>query len=396
MPCHFQMHALLISPDRPVAQQFRAVATEAATFGISADVQSYPAPETLQTRMREAGAEVLLLDVATDLDTAAVLIRHACTLTPPIPVIALHRGNDSQAILKSLRCGAVEFLYAPFDVAIQSAAISRIRKTNEPRNSQEGERGKVVVFTSAKPGSGASTLAVQTAFSLQRLTKARVLLADFDLCGSSIAFLLNLAPDYSAADLLHDGVRVTFETWARAIVQADDVAVLAAPEFPYTEAVEPSRMQELLEWARGKYDWIVVDLPNVFERASLVAISDADQSYIVSTSELASLHLTRRAVKLLQQLEFDPSRYQILMNRLNERSVVSSSDLTKLFDCRIDRGLPADRASIARALRDGRAADAESAIGRAVGSLAEKLAGVCRDTKTKVGVSARSTASGKW
>ena len=395
MARHFQMQALLISPDRALAQRFRAVATDAGTFGISTDVYTYPAPETLQTRMREAGAEVLLLDVATDLETAAALIRHASTLKPPVPAIALHRSNDSQAILKSLRCGALEFLYAPFEIAIQEAAIARIRKTNEPRNTHESERGKVIVFTSAKSGSGASTLAVQTAFALQRLKKGRVLLVDFDLSGSSIAFLLNIEPEYSAADLLIEGARTTAENWSRVVVHTDEIDVLAAPEFPHTESVEPSRMQQLLEWSRGSYEWIVVDLPNVFERASLVAISDANQAFIVSTSELASLHLTRRAVKLLQQLEFDSSRYQILINRLNERSDVSSSDLTKLFDCHVDRGLPADRDAIARALRDGRAADPDSVIGRAVGSLAEKLAGVTRDRKNKGGMTAKSTSSAK-
>jgi pilus assembly protein CpaE len=379
----FQMDALLISPDRALAQQFRTVAAGAATFGICTEVHTYPAPETLQTRMREAGAEVLLLDVASELDTAATLIRHASALTPPVPVIALHRGNDSQAILKSLRCGALEFLYAPFDVAIQEAAIARIRRTNEPRNPQEQERGRVIVFTSAKPGAGASTLSVQTAFALQRLTKARVLLADFDLTGSSIAFLLNLAPAQSAADLLRDGTRVTPETWSQVAVQTDELTVLASPDIPHADSFEPPRMQQFLDWARGNYDWIVADLPNVFERPSLVAISDADQSFIVSTPELASLHLTRRAMKLLQQLEFDPSRYQIVINRMNEKSEVSSSDLTKLFDCRVDRGLPADRAAIARALRDGRAADGESAIGRAVNSLAEKLAGINQIRKSQ-------------
>ena len=394
MPAQFQMHALLVSPDRALAQQFRDVATEALTFGISAEVQTYPAPETLQTRMREAGAEVLLLDVGTDLETAATLIRQASALKAAIPVIALHRSNDSQAILKTLRCGALEFLYAPFDIAIQQAAIARIRKTNEPRNAQDQDRGKVIVFTSAKSGAGASTLAVQTAFALRRITNGRVLLADFDVSGSSIGFLLNLSPEHTLTDLLRDGVRLTTDDWSRVVVQADEISVLAAPEFPQGEVVEPPRMQQLLEYARGHYDWIVVDLPNVFERASLVAIADADQSFIVSTSELASLHLTRRAVKLLQQLEFDSARYQILLNRMNERSEVSSSDLTKIFDCRVDRGLPADRVAIARALCDGRAADAESPIGRAVGSLAEKLAGVSRGKK-KAGASAKPAAPAK-
>jgi pilus assembly protein CpaE len=388
-----QMNALLISPDRTVAQQFAAVANSAGTFEILTELQSYPAPETLATRMTQAGAEVLLLDVATDLDTAAALIRHASALRPAIPAIALHRSNDAQAILKSLRCGALEFLFSPFEASIQQAAIARIRKASEPANPTERERGRVIAFTNAKPGAGASTLAVQTAFALQRATSGRVLLADFDLSTSAVGFLLNLQHEHSVLDLLRDGQRLTPEAWAKAVSQAGEIAVLAAPEFPEVQAVEPPRLQQVLDWARGSFDWIVVDLPNIFERASLVTVSDADQAFIVSTPELASLHLTRRAVKLLQQLEFDSSRYQILINRMTARSDVSNSDLSKLFDCRVDRALPADRAGVTRAMRDGTAADVDSALGRAVGALADKLAGITRDRKQKGGNSATAKAN---
>ena len=116
------MDALLIAPDRRLAERFRTVAAEAGAFRIAAEVTAYPAPETLLTRAKEAAAELLLLDVATDLEAAGALIRHATSLAPPLVVIALHNTNDAQAILKTLRCGASEFLYSPFDPSIQVAS----------------------------------------------------------------------------------------------------------------------------------------------------------------------------------------------------------------------------------------------------------------------------------
>ena len=40
----------------------------------------------------------------------------------------------------------------------------------------------------------------------------------------------------------------------------------------------------------------------IFQRLSLLTLSEADRAFIVSTSDLASLHLARKAVKLVTQL----------------------------------------------------------------------------------------------
>ena len=110
--------------------------------------------------------------------SAGELIRSVTSQKPPVHVIGLHTSNDSDAILRSLRYGASEFLFAPFEVSIQEAAISRIQKLLQPAGG-ERESGKVVVFSSAKPGSGASTLAMQTAYALRRASGKRVLARGF-------------------------------------------------------------------------------------------------------------------------------------------------------------------------------------------------------------------------
>src|SRR5579872_2324112 len=176
-----EISALLIVPDRELARQFTATLSQTRAFQILADLKSYPPQQTLEIRARQLKPNVVLLDLASDLTAATELIRFIATLTPPVHVVGLHTHNDSSAILQSLRAGASEFLHAPFDLANQREAVARLRRLFTPEPAAEEEPGHVVGFSSSKPGSGASTIATQVAFALQRLTNKRILLADFDL-----------------------------------------------------------------------------------------------------------------------------------------------------------------------------------------------------------------------
>src|ERR1700728_4216643 len=112
-----EIAALLIAPNRDLAQQFLAAVSQTKAFQILADLKSYPPQQTLEIRARQLKPHVVLLDLATDLAAATELITYVSTLTPPGFVVGLHTSNDSTAILQSLRAGAVEFLYTPFDPA---------------------------------------------------------------------------------------------------------------------------------------------------------------------------------------------------------------------------------------------------------------------------------------
>jgi pilus assembly protein CpaE len=266
-------------------------------------------------------------------------------------------------------------------VSIQEAAVQRLQKLLEPLSGEAHERGRVVVFSSAKPGSGASTLALQTAYALRRAAGRRVLLMDFDLQGSSLDFFLGLNHDRSIVDLLQSPGRIESELWSQVLVDANGVDVLPGPALPYTEALPSPKLQEIFERARNGYEWTVVDLPSIFHRLSLECVAACDRAFLVSTSELASLHLTRRAVKLLAQLAFDSSKYQVLVNRMEGRTELNSSDLSKLFECHVDKGLPNERLQLERVLTLGQPLDSGSELGRAVEGLASKLLGALPEKK---------------
>jgi len=365
--------ALSIVPDRDLASQLAAALERTRSFQILSEFNSYPSQQALEIRVRQTKPDVILLDLASDLDQACELIRCLSSLNFPTHVVGLHVRNDSDAILRSLRSGASEFLYAPFDVQTQNDAVARLRRLLQPGPAEATNPGSIIAFSSAKPGSGASTLAAQTAFALRRATSQRVLLADFDLMGGMIGFSLKLTNTKSLLDLLPVAERLYDGAWASAVAVADGVDILAAPETPYAGPVDAGRLHAVMEYARLNYDWVVIDLPVVFQRLSLMTISESDRAFLVSTPELPSLHLARKAVNLLDQLGFPKERFQILMNRINRRDEIAGSDIERLFNCAIDARIPNDYFSLHRAVTLGQPVDAHSELGKAMENLAGRL-----------------------
>src|SRR5689334_16246986 len=368
-----ELAALLVAPDRELAEAFLATLSRTHALQIISDLRSYPSTQTLDIRLRQLRPDVMLIDLASNLETAAELIRFSAALPHAPQIVGLHKQNDSRSILLSLRMGASEFLYAPFDIEVQREAVARLRRLRQPEADIVADPGTVVVFSSAKPGAGASTIAIQTAFALQRACGKRVLLADLDLMGGTIGFYLKLNHGRSAIQALESADQLTRTLWSTLVADSEGIDVLPAPDAPFAGGVDSSRLHAVIEFARVNYEWILVDVAVVFQRLSLMAISESDRAFLVSTSELPSLHLARKAVNLLDQLGFPKDRVQVMMNRVAKRDELGAPEIEKLFNCTVHSRIPNDYFSLHRAVTLGQPVDGHSELGKAITTLATKL-----------------------
>jgi pilus assembly protein CpaE len=269
--------------------------------------------------------------------------------------------------------GASEFLYAPFENNTQHEAVSRLRRIRNPEPVEEVQSGSLIAFSSAKPGSGASTIALQAAFALKKATGKRVLLADFDLAGGCVGFYSKLSHSEPVFDALAGGGRLTQAMWSSMISNSNGVDVLTAPRNPFTGTVETKLLSGVLEFVRSNYDWTLIDLPAVFENWSLAVLSQADCGLLVSTPELPSVHLARKAVRYLDQLGFPRERFQLLINRVNRRDEISRTHLERLFDCTVHSRLPNDFFSLNRLATLGEPLEEGSELGKAMIKFAARL-----------------------
>ncbi len=377
------LRGILIAPDAELGARFSEGIGELSTFELLLELKSYPSGQTLSLRIKQLQPDVVIVDAGTSLAEALRVIAHTAQTSPQVSVVAIDRRSNSDTIVRTLRAGASEFLYAPFDPASVSEAVSRLLQlcTGEP--DAEVRLGSVCVFSSVKPGSGASTLAAQTAFALQRRTSDRVLLADFDFLGGTIGFYLKLDHGFSALDALQRACGLNHSVWTSLVASHAGLDVMPAPLLPRDEDLDTNGVVALLDYARTLYDWIVIDLPVVFQRTSLITIPQADRTFLVSSSELPSLHLARKSITMLEQLGFPKERFQMVVNRVSRRDGMSRQDIEKLFQCPVHASFPNDYFSLHRVITNGDPLGPEDDLGRAVDNFAAQISGAAAADSAK-------------
>ncbi|BDC50887.1 hypothetical protein F183_A32030 [Bryobacterales bacterium F-183] len=372
-----ELTALLIACDPRLSQQFQDSLPAAKTFQLLGELNSYPNPQTLEMRLNQYNPQAVLVDLSSDLETAAGVIQYLAGCGRDLHIVGLHSTNDSPAILRSLRAGASEFLHAPFDPQIQREAVTRLvrMRQGDAEAAQRREfAGNLIAVSSTKPGSGSSTIAVQTAFALGRLTGSRVLLADFDLMGGALGFYLKLESRYSLIDAMIHAESLDPENWGSLAEPHGGIDILPAPIQPENVEIDNARLSYVLDSMRHSYDWIVVDLPMIFQRISMIAASQADRIFLVTTSELPSLHLARKSVALLEQIGLPKERVQMLVNRISRWDGIGTADLEKLFNCPVYASLPNDYFPLHRAISLGQPLGSDGDLGKAIDAFAAKLA----------------------
>jgi pilus assembly protein CpaE len=371
-----QLRALLISPNRGLANAFLQTLPGSGVFQIVADLQIYPTEQTLDLRLRQMAPRVVLVDIMTDLDFACRVLQFVASLRPLVHSVGLHFDQHGESIVRVLRAGATEFLFAPFDALSQREVGDRIARLSQPEESASDHAANCCAFACTKSGSGASTIAAQAAFAIRRQTGKRVLLADFDLTGGTIGFYLKVQTPFSLLDALEFPNQLDPASLGTMTTTVEGVDILASPEEPHLSPIDPARLEVVLDVMRSAYDFVILDLPTVFDRSSLLALAQADSGFLITTAELPSLHLTRKALQMMQQLGFDEQRLRVIVNRLNRQDGLSGDDLGKMFNSAVHSTLPNDYFSLHRVVTRGEPLSGEGALVRALEALARKIVGL--------------------
>ena len=378
MPKQTELQAILVCPDRKLAEQFSATIADLKALHIVAEIKEYPASGALDQRLQQLRPDAALLDVGSDRSTAQALLTHLVASHPELPVIGLYSSGDPEMILQCMRSGAAEFLHAPFREAEAEQAVMRLARRKESAVRQAPARGRLICFVPAKGGSGATTIAANVAYTLSKVSQKKVLLADFDLAAGTVAFLFKLSHSYSLLDALQHSHQLDESLWGSLVANRDGLDILPAPEKPHTPAIEPYRVHECLEYARSIYDCVVADLASISEKVALATVNEADQIFLVTDPELPTLFLTRKTVALLEELGFNKEHVRVVVNRLHKREELDLRDMEKIFRFPVFATFPNDYSNVRRSLTDGKPVPENCDLGSAYRKFAEKLFGAAR------------------
>ena len=173
--------------------------------------------------------------------------------------------------------------------------------------------GSVIVVTSGKGGTGKTSITGGVSSCLARLGKS-VLCIDMDIGLRNLDISLGLS-DRALMDF-SDVVlgRCSLEKAAVSHPDLPGLFLLTAP-MSFTPQLTQWQVQELLDQARKRYDYIMIDSPAGLGQGFQLATCGADRALVVSTNDASSLRDAQRTVAELDRLD----QIHLVMNRIQPK-----------------------------------------------------------------------------
>lgn len=340
-----------------------------------AEVNKYAPGSMLEIRFRQLRPVAVVVDLATDPSSACEVIRLAALQDPPVLALGLDYVPRPEIVMQALRAGACEFVTPPFGIENQRQAADALRRLALWDDSDEAESGRLLAFAGVKPGCGASALAACAALELARQTGRRVLLADLDLAGGAVGFYTGVEHNYSILDLLETEGAGEPVAAVPAVVSRHGLDILPAPAIPRALPPDDLRIKQALERLRRVYDWIIVDLPVIFQPVSLIVLSESDCTYLVTSPDLGSLHAGRKAVRLLNMAGAGPERFEVVLNRAGRRDGSRLGEIGEVLGRKVQLMFPDDPGALLAAAATAARLDPSSPLGEAIRRWVESWTG---------------------
>ena len=306
-----QPSVVVISPNRAVQQAISAaLASRVKTIFSHA---TYPHPNKLIELPQPADGCLMFLDFA-DPFLAKVIAEEIDSSFPNISVVALHNEESPQDILDLMRLGVREVIGVPPMAHEVVAAYANAAGKGTSGEQQGGRAGQITVFLPARPGAGATTLAIHTAAAVARLSEEKTLLVDFDFRLGITSFLLKLPGQHSVLDALSLERDMDRDHWSNLINRVGTLDVLGSAPLALRRSDPEEGTGLLLEFARSMYRHVCVDLPGEMREYELEALRRAQECLLVCTPDVVSMHMAKAKADMLRQLKVD-GKTCVILNR---------------------------------------------------------------------------------
>jgi pilus assembly protein CpaE len=299
----------------------------------------------------QALPDVILMDVnLPGMDGIAATAKVVEAL-PTVQVIMLSVQGETDYMRRAMMAGARDYLTKPPGADELLDAIHRAFKLRQkmgtgplgPIAPQDGASkassqpvgaldGKIVTIFSPKGGTGCTTLAVNVAIALKEMLgmESRVCLIDGSLQFGDISIFMKLQPTRTIADLAPHAQDMDAELLKTILVQhTSGVHALVAPASPeeaevfreggVEESGANTRFRAILEFARYRFDYVIIDTAHQVDEILLAAMDLSDLFLVVTRPVIPEIRGARLFIELLHKLGFDFEKVGLVINGVDNK-----------------------------------------------------------------------------
>jgi pilus assembly protein CpaE len=213
----------------------------------------------------------------------------------------------------------------------------------------------IVTFLGTKGGTGTTTLAVNCAADVRRLTGRRTLVVDLKAGPGDVAVFLGLRPRYNLLDLLDQLSWMDPAAIPRFVMEHECGlhALTGADEFGRPAARDAEAIDQALRALPGNYDYVVVDAGNMLNPCSAAALQRADVVMLVANPDVPCLRNLPRLTDAVRLAGVAAERIRIVLNRASDMGALPVTQIETVLGRQIDFTVTSDYRTVASALNAG-------------------------------------------
>ncbi len=277
---------------------------------------------------------------------------HADRRTAKATCVALADVSNPAQMAEFKAAGCAEYFVKGAEtsqklVAFISKAHPQVQET-QPTSSVKKKMqqdGLLIVFLSAKGGTGASSLCANIAHNVAKAQESMdVAVMDMVMPIGSISAIVGFDGDFNLVaaashpldDLNGEYLRQSIEpldTWKFRLLAG-------APDPEAANSVDASRVPVLIRAFRQTFDVTFVDLGRSLSRISIPIILEADVVVIVTGADFSTLSVTQVLWDYLQSKGIDSQRVYMLMNRAVSLEGLGKGDAERIMGIPIRETVP--------------------------------------------------------
>ncbi len=321
-----------------VKQEYNVQAASSAKVGYITALRDHPDVIVFDPSFKDMSAVEFVHKLRNDRRTATTLLV-ALAATDNAQMGELMTAGCNEFMLKSQESiGKLQTL-----LASMSGQVQETRPMPGVQKRKQG--GLLVVFLSAKGGTGTSSLCANIAQNISaNQPQLDIAVMDLVLPIGSIASTVGYQGDFTLVQAVaHDLETLNGDFLRRTLTPQPNWSfrlLAGAPDPEAANSLDASRIPVLTQTFKQAFDLTLVDLGRSLSRISLPIILDADAVALIVSSDLSTVTMTHVVWEYLNTQGLDTQRISAIMNRAVGLEGLSKSDAERIIGLPIETTIP--------------------------------------------------------
>jgi pilus assembly protein CpaE len=307
--------------------------------------------DPLLRQIQDLSVEVVLVEIdASHPERGAAAIELLHNTTSGLAIFALGTMDQPMAIVAVMRAGACEYLDRDGSTSGLLEAFTR-HSARRQRMQRSSANARVFSFINAKAGSGATTLAVNTATLLQQ-AQGSVALVDFAPLGNAHLHL-NVRPNFGLTDALQNMHRLDQSMLENLMTPCvSGLHLLAGPQQPMQVAPTSAEIARLFDLLVSSYRHVIVDCSSRLDMAVRLITDLSNRVLLIAQPDLVCFWSAKQVRPFLTD-GAPNQKISLVLNRYKKIPGFSDDDMEKATASKIFWKVPNQHTAVAPAIEKG-------------------------------------------